>query len=465
MAFANYEEEEKKNLTQPVNQPQSPGGQTFAPVPTGPSGGVSGAPVNAAKATTPSTYATVDKYIAANEPQAQQLAQQVTGKIGDIGTQGTEAVNQFKTSAEQAITAGTPTPNQELVNRVISNPTAATPQDIEAFKAQKAALYQGPSITDIQGTPEYSKALENIGKVATQKELLGTEAGLKQVVQEAQKNKQAGITDLNTALLSLVPQAQQNVTAAAKALPTNLESLMSSILADEQNRIAAGQAAGTTASTYATGKLSDTQKTFEKQIADEVATALAARNQYNTSLQPMQQQIQDAISQVLSRYTNASSAIRGSLWAPRFGTLDTLLANLQPSTSQFQPWQNLSAVQTVPTSTTEMTPQQLAYGLALEKLGTDINLPENLTGKVNIPSIPGGLSPQLASTNSNSARLTDIAALYQLNRGPTDPLKSNTDPVAAARQMKTYLDRFGAGYYGLSQAQADVINRVAANNY
>src|SRR5579864_7687242 len=179
----------------PINEQnqQAPQGQTTnaptssgnVPAQTGGSAGA-GAGGGAAKGSmtgTPTQFGSsaskLGDYLSANAPQIQNqantVAQGLNTQYGQVGTDITNAANQFN----QQVQGGYAAPNQDIVQQALANPTqfASNPSNVSAFQGQLNDTYTGPQ--NFESTTPYSNIQNEVNTAVQNAGFLNSPAGLK----------------------------------------------------------------------------------------------------------------------------------------------------------------------------------------------------------------------------------------------------------------------------------------------
>lgn len=254
-----FEEEDEKKKNQLIT-PQS----TIIDSGLG-SGGITsaGAPVS-------QPFATLQKYLSPNQPQAEQFASKVAGEVKSVADTARQDISEFGNKVTSDIAANKLESDTNLVDTVLGDPLKATQEQKDAFERQRTGTYSGP--TDTTTLPDYSKASTSLSKANETRELLDTEGGRKQLVADQQKNKSAGITGLNQALVSSIPTARQEL-ENTKGEFADLNDLMGGVAQDAATKIVAAQQKAQEANQYAGSKLSEKILQFNESLKNKTAEA------------------------------------------------------------------------------------------------------------------------------------------------------------------------------------------------
>lgn len=267
---------------------QNPGETSgVAPLPSsGTSGSIAAAPGGGASpvSTKPGqSFASLNQYIKPNAAQAEQFAGNIVGGLNTEAEGAKSAVNTAGSNLSGQISSGIQQPDKALINKVVASPYSDTtksyldqlfkdtnsalaldknpaeqsaikqsaimqankttggksslsPADQAAWDAQKNLLYKGPNTPT--ATPEYQGAVNAVQNAQEKGALAQTEGGRKQLVEGQEKNKTAGVTGLNQALLSMVPGAAEKI----QGTKSNFEAL-TPLLTNTGNQLTTQEAA------------------------------------------------------------------------------------------------------------------------------------------------------------------------------------------------------------------------------
>jgi len=251
--MATVANQEDQNNNQQNQQPQTGGsGGASGSTGQGQGGSASVAPVsNVQQNAAPQAsqgYTDVGSYLDANQAGSQQLGNQVASNLtNDYNTTKSgidTSANSLINSVNQGYTQG----NDQLINQVAADPTAAAadPNQTAAFQAQLNDTYSGPNSWADYGTQQ--------GNVATAQQnanLVNTPGGLNVLTQQVeQPSTSAGSNQLDTLLLGGNPGAMQNVQNAATPF-NDLGAYLDSQNQAANTAIQGGQTAAQTASANA----------------------------------------------------------------------------------------------------------------------------------------------------------------------------------------------------------------------
>lgn len=257
MAYIQNPTEEEKN--QQLQQQQLPG----APV----SGG-GGTGVGQTRPPAGTGFATLQKYLSANRPQAGALAEKVVGRVGEKGQEvrGLAETAQQKLGEQlspyssldaskvniQPYGFGSmlaqsqqqaPQINPALAGKVVMQvpslyPAGPSEEQQALSKNILSGQYSGPK--SFQDVAEWNQAQTAAGKAEQLRGLLGQESGRTQLLRELSTGRpyRAGVTSLDQALLQTSPEAQQKLLGGAESLK-GLQEEMAGIGKAAEERIGA----------------------------------------------------------------------------------------------------------------------------------------------------------------------------------------------------------------------------------
>lgn len=265
------DEEEQKNGQ--GTSPNGGGAVHLAPssgVGTSAPGTSGGAPKNAG-----GQFATLDKYITANQGQAEPLAGKITGGIGqeyNTLSQGNQGVLQG-ISGQVASAPGYTKGDNDLLAKEQLDPVsfANDKGNVASFQKQLSNSYGGPDTAE--GTSDYQAQQAKLNNAISQgKTNTTTAAGRQQLVAKNSAAPTTGVTALNTAILSQSPNALNQVQDAYKPF-SNLVSGLGSGAADINKTIAAEKADAASSSKAAQGALSGQIGGLNNEVQTGLTTA------------------------------------------------------------------------------------------------------------------------------------------------------------------------------------------------
>lgn len=240
MAYvSNMPDDEQKNPAQGAVPPVGGGAVQLAPSSgVGSTGGGGGASQVGGQAPGGGQFATLDKYISANQGQAQPLADKVTAGIGKqyntLEGQNTAALGDIGSQ----VTAGSaPTANANaIIAQESANPVSFSGDqgNVKQFQSLLNASYGGPA--SAEGTQSFSNQQNAINNaIATGKQQTTTEGGREQLLSQNEAAPSTSVTGLNSAILANSPEALGQVESAYKPFSNLLTNLSTGAQGINQN--------------------------------------------------------------------------------------------------------------------------------------------------------------------------------------------------------------------------------------
>lgn len=287
MAFVSNDEEDEKD--QPNSNAQGPvspaggGGVHLAPssgvgaaAPAGSSGGSN-------QANPGGSFATLNQYLTANQGQAAPLATKITDNIGQQYS-GLDQTNQGVLQDIQGQVTNAPgytASDSGLVDRESAAPVsfANDPNNVSAFQKQLTDSYGGPN--SAEGVDKFQSQQATVNNAIAQGQAqTQTAAGQQQLVAQNSAAPTAGVTALNSAILSQDPTYLGKVQDAYKPfsnLVSNLNTGAQGIDKTIANETADAQKASSAAQGAITGQINNLNNTVNNQVT-QAQTAGAAQN-------------------------------------------------------------------------------------------------------------------------------------------------------------------------------------------
>lgn len=228
-------------------------------------------------------FATLDKYITANQGQAEPLAGKITGAIGDQ-YKGLDAANQGVLQGIQGQVTNAPgytKGDNDLIAQESASPVsfAGDANNVSAFQKQLTNSYGGPN--SAEGTSEYQKQQADLNNAISQGNAkTQTAAGRTQLIGENTKKPTTGAVALNSAILSQDPNYLGQVESAYKPFQ-NLVTGLGSGASDINKTIASEKADAASSSKAArdtiTGQMTGLNTAVNNQLTAAQQNA-AAKN-------------------------------------------------------------------------------------------------------------------------------------------------------------------------------------------
>jgi hypothetical protein len=422
----NENDEEGQNPNGPQQGPVSPTGSGQGTIQLAPSGSVpTGGAAGAGK--TPSSaggsFASLDKYITANQGQAQPLANQLTAGINQQYNNLNSANNAAITDINnQVSTNATPNNYQDTLAQEAANPVsfASNPGNVASFQNLLNASYSGPA--SAEGTNDYQNQQNAINSaISTGQNVVSTEAGRQNLLAQNEATPTTGVTALNSAILSQSPEALNSVEQAYSPFSGLLGNLQSAAQPIDQ-QIAQNSTNATQAN-----------QASNQQIADQI-------NGLNTTLQ-------NNLGPAQTNANNAASAY------------NTLISNIGT-----KGYSGLNANQL---ASLGVTPKQAAsYDAAYQLLNT--TAPMNFLGNIPQPVTPASFvgAPTISTPTLANTATPDQYAQAQAFQNLLSGMNSSLAPVinsSTVNQAGTYVPP--ATTFNATGVQQEVANANNVANY
>ena len=293
MPFVPNMQDEEQQQTSQGTSPVGGGGAVHL----APSSGVGSAPAQGGAAPTAAqgaggSFATLNKYLEANQGQAEPLAGKITGQIGQqYGQLGQESQGVIQNLQGQVANApGYTASNPDILAQEAANPVsfASNPENVAAFQKQATSQYTGP--TSAEGTTDFQNQQAKINQAISQGQTqTGTEAGREQLVSQNTARPTTGAVALNAAILSQDPNSLGKVESAYQPF---------------QNLVTGLQ----------TGA-SNVNQQISKEQADAAAASKAAQDAITGQMTGLNTAVQNQLTQAQSDATTREAAVKGALGA------------------------------------------------------------------------------------------------------------------------------------------------------
>lgn len=310
MAYVNPSiEESERNKFGPTGETTPLPGGGASPdtgsVGAGGGGGGGAAPSQATPTQFGSSASKLSDYLSANAPQVEKMGTDISGKLNTQYGQLQGDINKAGTDFGSAVQGGYAAPDQNLVNRAVSDPTGfvKNPNDVTAFQKQMNNSYTGPQ--HFEDFEPYGKVQSDVSNAVQGANLLNSTGGLSSYLQNQTKGTYTpGMNTLDTTLLQANPNASQRVREATKPYEGLTDYLSKATQSANQLVDPAKQAAQKSAiDTQAS--LKGAVDVFGNKINTDAAKAEKGRNAYNTQQAATNAQL-TPIQQYLQQYQGAS---------------------------------------------------------------------------------------------------------------------------------------------------------------
>lgn len=164
----------------------------------------------AGKPTSSGRFTNISNYLEQNKEGASKLADRIVGDINQSVSAVDSSLNQAQDKFNQDVESKTVRFDQDLVNEAFNAPEQFVQDQnkVGRFNAIRNALYSGPSTFNPESIADIDAKKQRAAQLGSAAD---SEAGRKQLVQQQQKSKNTGLTDLNAALLQTDPVAKQKI--------------------------------------------------------------------------------------------------------------------------------------------------------------------------------------------------------------------------------------------------------------
>lgn len=431
------------NPNGPANQAtQGPQGQTNQPTTSGGAGAVTatgagnvtGQVTGTANPSQP--FQNIASYLAANEPQSQQLAGQVAQTVSQPITQAQTGITNAANTFTGAVNAGFTPTNQDLISAVAANPSfvvGENPANVSNFLAQLKDTYTGPS--DFTQSPGYADLETQIANAQGQAANTQTPQGIQTLLNAVEGPTTAGINKLDSLLLTNNPANITNIQAAgapAAALTGNLSDTTAA-----QNALAA-QGASTASSTAASASqaLQDALNAETGNLTNEQNTIQGIVNAYNNSvgiINPVTSTIASDIQNFLAANPNIKLNSTNDVLAP----LENLQSIAMPGEATYASpydYQTIAALASLGIDPSALANLPIQSATANE--AQTFNIPTALQNAVGqAPGVESALSNELGSFSS------EIQGAYQPYQDLLNAEMRRYDTVTKVQDLNAQLDK------------------------
>lgn len=286
------DEDKKQNGT--GQGPITPGGANNT-VQLSPNSGIGSTGVNPSSGGATQTggqFASLDKYVNANQGQAQPLANKITSGISnqynDLSGQNASTLQGVQGKVDQGYTKQ----NQAILDQESANPVsfASDANNVNAFQGQLNNKYTGPG--SAESDADYQTQLGKVNQaIATGKAQTGSDAGRQQLLKQYEAKPTAGVTGLNSAILSKDPNAQAGIEQAYSPF-SNLVSGLSSGAADINSKIGTAQTEASNSAAQANKQIQDQTNALNTNVNNELKTAQDKYKNFNDTSSAMAANLQ-----------------------------------------------------------------------------------------------------------------------------------------------------------------------------
>lgn len=443
------EEEDKTNQPIGGQGPISPTGgggavhlSPSSAVPTVGGGGTAGATGQASgPANAGGSFASLDKYLSANQGQAAPLTGRITDSVNnqynglDAANNATIAGLNSQVTNAPGYTASDP----NVLSQEAANPVsfASDAGNVKNFQNLLNNSYNG--ITSAEGTTDYTNQQGAINNaIATGQQNTSTEAGRENLLVQNEATPTTGVTALNSAIISQDPNSLSSIEAAYKPF-NNLLTNLSTGAAGVDTTIGNEQADAAASSAAANKAIADQNAALTNAVTTQTQNAQDAGTAQNAQI------LADVKSQNLSPQDLATLSVTQDQWnalmnqvslaqAPRTVYAD---ARQQVGATTGAAPQDLTQYltqvdpKTAFTNANEATKDQYALAGALQTLqGTGLNtiinngtIAQAGTAPVNLNT----LDTATATTVTTAVQRAQLAAAQAF----ADDLQNSNDTISA----------------------------------
>ena len=400
------------------------------------------------------SFASLDKYLGANQGQAEPLAGKLTNSIGQqyntLSGQNTSTLNDINS---QIAANAAPTNPNDTIAKESADPVsfANDPGNVKSFQSLLNASYAGP--TSAEGTTGFTNQQTAVNNaIAAGNANTTTEAGRENLLSQNEAAPTTGVTALNSAILSQSPTALGSVENAYKPFGDLLTNLNTGASAADQ-QIAAQQAQATadnqaannainqqvgTINTGAQGNL-DTLNTGNTNFVNTYNGLIDTLANGTQELTPDQiaalgltQQQADALHQQTTMADESQYMTGHNFGAP---SATTVINN--------DPYLNQLAAPVAPTINQAATPEQFQQLMALLTLNNGQTPTGALLDPTQASQAGTYVAPTLNGAFDYNAALANATAVQQQERADAQAQANNLTAAADAAHDASKKGTFG----------------------
>lgn len=337
------DEEQQKTPSQGAVPPAGGAGVQLAPSSGVGSVGGTGTPAPG-QPPTGGQFATLDKYVSANQGQAQPLANKVTQGIGqeynNLQGQNTSTVNDINSQ----VNAGkAPSNANAIIAQEAANPVsfANDKGNVGQFQGLLNASYAGPA--SAESTSGFTKQQNDINNaINTGKNSTTTESGREQLLSKNEAAPSTSVTGLNSAILSHSPEALGQVENAYKPFSNLLTDLSTGAQGINQN-------------------ISTAQ-------SDAAKTAKAANDAISSQISGLNTGVNAGLTAAQQNATNQAATLKADLAAGKLSDAD-----LKAMGMTADQWNSLTAAQKDAATSQTVNSANGQFGAASGTTNIDLN--------------------------------------------------------------------------------------------
>src|SRR5260221_2745135 len=214
------------------------------------------------------SFATVQDYLKANQPQGEEFGQQFVSTVGQGVGQAKSAIDISSQNAQNEVAAGTVNANPGLISEALKTPAliANDAGKLAEFQKEYNAQYSGPS--SFESSDQYAPAASAVNAATQTGTELGSTGGREQILQDTFGVYGQGNKGLDQTLLQN-SSAYPNIPPLEKSFQSVQDYLKA---ASANTNAAATNAAKTTEATKttATAPFSNSLTNFQNKVNSEV---------------------------------------------------------------------------------------------------------------------------------------------------------------------------------------------------
>lgn len=425
MAFVSNDQtddEDNKNTAQnPSQGPVSPsgGGSAVHLAPTsgvGSTGTSAGAPSANGTPAAGGSFATLDKYVGANQGQAEGLANTIASgaqsQADALNTQNQGVLTGIQGSINSAYTPQ----DTGVLSAEAADPVsfASNPSNISSFQNQINDQYTGPASAEGTAAFQTQQAAIN-NQISEDNAQTQTDAGRTQLLQGVEKAPTAGVTGLNNAILSQDPNAAASINNAYQNQFAGVLNGLNSGAAALDPSIAQAKTGAASASAAANKQIADQASGLQTALQGNVTKDQAAENDYNAAVNTSNTNLADfnPIASDINAYDTSYGITPFSGLSPYLASPTALYTD-------------------VPNINSAATNQNVALNSALSQLGGS-NYSSPITdptqaGTFAVPTL-NSVSPVGDAAGLEYSALTPaLQSTYNTLDGNLNPAALSTDP-------------------------------------
>lgn len=262
----------------PNQQGQSPLSQQ-APMTSAPNAGAGKSAVTPSNSAPTQPFTNLQNYLSANQPQIQQMGNDISGKLTSQYGQIKSDIDQGQQTFAGQVDAGYTPNDPNVISAFTASPSAVAndPSKAAAFKGMLNDTYTGPA--NVETSPIYGQLSGEVQNGVSTADQINSN-GLSSYLTSANPNYTQGMATLDAALLQGNPDVQAQINAAATPfhqLPGYLTSAVTSGDQAVQNAVQQAQ----TAKAAATGAFTTAGNNFTNDLNSRFQAAVKQAQGFN----------------------------------------------------------------------------------------------------------------------------------------------------------------------------------------